>query len=68
MTACQIPGGCPVHAPAVFLLTFQTAPITGRTPAPGLTFTQGLCRAHISPRSDQVRAEGGSIVAVDDAP
>jgi hypothetical protein len=68
MTACQIPGGCLLHATAAFYLTYRTAPLAGRSAGPGATFTLGVCRSHADPLKDQIRAEGGSLVAVETLP
>jgi hypothetical protein len=64
---CQTPaGGC--LTPPVFLVTHQTAPLSGRFQGPGLTYINAFCRSHVSPFADKVRLEGGSITACEDLP
>jgi hypothetical protein len=58
---CQTPvGGCP--APGTIKLTYQTAPLMGRFPGPGLTIRMGICPGHRNAQVGRILAEGGQIV------
>ena len=58
---CQYTQTVPCPAPrAIFKLTFRTGD--------GFEWIEAACRAHADPRADQVRAQGGQLVAVEEYP
>lgn len=64
---CNFPSGCRTGLPPVFVLTFVSAPVQARGERlPGMTTEEGSCRAHADLRKNQVRSEGGELVAVEE--
>lgn len=57
-TFCQSAYGC--EQPRVYTARFKSQS--------GYEWSEGLCRRDASVRADQVRAEGGSLVAVEEIP
>ena len=61
MIACHAPN----HAsgqPAAYELTYETAPILGRNPAPGTGFVSGVCEPCRPVWAGQIEADGGTII------
>ena len=56
---CQMERVRPCGTPPAYSLTYTLS-------RDGVQFTGAYCRGCISTRADQVRAEGGEIVAVED--
>lgn len=67
MIACQSPAHHPGATPLTFMeLTFQGAEVAAKgTIFPGAAWTEIACQSCASPRTDAVRAEGGTLVAAE---
>jgi hypothetical protein len=59
-------GGC--AAPPAVLLTYQTAPTSGRLGAPGAIFQETFCRADLAAKVGAVYQAGGRVLAEEDLP
>lgn len=59
-------GGCLV--PPSVLITYETAPTTGRLAAPGATFMMAFCGTHLQAGVSEVYKSGGRVVSEDDLP
>jgi hypothetical protein len=57
---CQFTMARPCDAPRAFRLTFRSRH--------GLTWIEAACRGHADPRTNQIREEGGQLVAVEELP
>lgn len=60
MMPCQWTGPRPCEIPGAYTLTFRSKH--------GFEWIEAQCRSHCDLRTNQVRAEGGEIVAVEDVP